>query len=111
MPNKQVHTISAAIPLAIIVYFAGFTIIGDYLIHVLVYFAGTYAPDIIEYPYSWDHRAFFHSWFILKAFSVIFAISIVTGLVGYDLAFFVSAFSAGYIVHLLMDATTPDGLQ
>ena len=76
---------------------------------------GSVMPDILEPARTWTHRGLGHSRRALKFSGVVFATSAALGLFqffipGLYLAYVISAFFLGYLVHLLADATTPAGL-
>jgi len=82
---------------------------GAYIIGKII----SIIPDLIE-PAKWNHRKFFHSWFVLICcISLLVASYMKTPTFhGYYMIadITLTAMAAGYASHLLLDAVTPAGL-
>jgi membrane-bound metal-dependent hydrolase YbcI (DUF457 family) len=88
-------------------FFEFFDFIAFSLFIGLILF-GSVLPNLIEPRHSKNHRDFYHSWLIL-GFVVIFLILLNIGnqtMVTY----LISGFLLGYLTHLLLDATSKQGL-
>ena len=73
---------------------------------------GSLIPDGLEPPTSWRHRQFFHSWRMLTMLTVVFVVMIISTPIWSEmvLGFVILGTLAGYISHLIADATTKAGL-
>ncbi|MDK2826699.1 MAG: inner membrane protein [Methanolobus sp.] len=78
------------------------------LVAIALSTVGSILPDKIEPSANPHHRSFFHSFLVL----------IITGLLSYHLLtgvnsanmFMIGFLGAGYVSHLVLDATTPESL-
>lgn len=109
MPNKQTHIISSIVVIIVACTIFGFNILTDYLLHSLLFIVGSVFPDIIEPAYSYKHRQFFHSRDLFKILCYSILPLFMFGFFFNEL-FYIFAFVAGYILHLLMDSKTTMGL-
>lgn len=112
MPNRSGHHFISLIVVLIASFIFGISFFEEYPIHVIFFFIGGIAPDLMEPALSYKHRRFFHSKLFLVILSaiVIFIIYLLFNNSTEELIILAGAFILGIIVHLLADATTKMGL-
>lgn len=110
MPKRETHVMSAVILIIILGGIIGTDTLKENASYLIALLFGTIAPDILEPAYDYKHRSFFHSKFLMKLLLIILFISIIIGSIGYNNSYYFSVFIFGYILHLILDATTKMGL-
>jgi len=110
MPSRNTH-VGIAIILAIIISFILYKLnLTDFVTYLIPMYITSVLPDILEPAIDYKHRKFFHSKRILKFLSkyvlgIIFILALI-----FNFFFYFFFGVMGYILHLLLDATTPMGL-
>lgn len=110
MPSRNVH-IWIAVILMIILSFILYNLnLFDFVVYLIPMYFTSILPDILEPATDYRHRKFFHSKRVLKFLSVyVLGITFILALI-FNVFFYVFFGIIGYILHLLLDATTPMGL-
>ncbi|MFA5643242.1 MAG: metal-dependent hydrolase [Candidatus Paceibacterota bacterium] len=85
------------------------------VINSISFLLGSILPDILEPPYHFSHRGFFHSWKMLGIVAISIIISmiianIIWSIFKSDILFPVITLFIGYAIHLLLDSTSKMGL-
>lgn len=101
MPAFQNHAIGGILLYCIGSIYLGITMSLE---NGISCFAGAILPDILEPAFHWTHRDFFHSWLSLGIMAIVAYISYISQ------SYLIFSGSCGYVLHLLMDATTEMGL-
>ena len=111
MPNRKTHLFAGMIVLIIVYFIFEYFHLVNSLYYAATIFIGSIIPDYIEPGTHWRHRKFFHSKTILKWVVITSALTFLIGLLPFIRFFwYITFFLLGYIIHLLMDWTTPAGL-
>lgn len=108
--NRNEH-IGIAILLAIVFYFIlaklGF---GNFTYYLIPMYFTSILPDVLEPATDYKHRNFFHSKRVLK-FLLKYALGITfIFALFFHWGFYIFFGIIGYVLHLLLDSTTPMGL-
>ena len=110
MPDRHTH-IGIAIILALIISFVLYKLnLENFVYYLIPMYFTSILPDILEPAIDYTHRGFFHSKKVLKFLSkYVLGITFLLALI-FNFFFYVFFGVVGYILHLLLDATTPMGL-
>lgn len=100
--------------IAVLIFFCtriGFEYPTRFLIASFLFVIGSLAPDVIEWSSYFTHRRFFHS----KKFLLIISVATIVLFAAFyifkiEYFLYPALFLIGYILHLLLDATTEMGL-
>ena len=110
MPNRDAH-IGIAIILALVISFILYKLnLTDFVVYLIPMYITSVLPDIIEPAVDYKHRGFFHSKRALRfLYKYALGISFIIALI-FNVFFYLFFGVVGYILHLLLDSTTPMGL-
>jgi len=110
MPNRDAH-IGIAILLALIISFILYKLnLIDFIYYLFPMYITSILPDILEPATDYRHRKFFHSKRVLKfLYKYVLGITFLLALI-FNFFFYIFFGTLGYILHLLLDSTTPMGL-
>jgi len=108
--NRKEH-LGIAVFLMIVISFLLFKLgLENFVYYMIPMYITSILPDLLEPATDYKHRRFFHSKRILKVLSTyVLGITFIAALL-FNWVFYIFFGVVGYILHLLLDWTTPMGL-